>query len=198
MSLRRFVYYSALIAGWAALGGWFVSELLRNRINPEAATLLVVMTAGTIGGAIGLGLNVLAGMSNAQWRQLLRRALPGLVGGGLGGIAGGLVGQSSTSADFPARSAGSLSGGNRRRRGTLRTIATQDPQRPDRRGIGGLLGGLLFDPIVRLTATESGMSSRAIAFVVLGLCIGASIGLAQVVLRDAWLTVLTAIGQAAN
>ena len=34
------------------------------------------------------------------------------------------------------------------------------------------------------------MSSRATAFVILGVCIGALIGLAQVILRDAWLTVL--------
>jgi hypothetical protein len=49
---------------------------------------------------------------------------------------------------------------------------------------------MFFDPIQRLIASTSGMPSRAVAFVVLGLCIGAFIGLAQVVLKDAWLTVL--------
>jgi len=56
-------------------------------------------------------------------------------------------------------------------------------------GIGGLLGGMLFDPIQNLIGT-AGMSSRATAFVILGICIGALIGLAQVVLKEAWLTVL--------
>jgi hypothetical protein len=49
---------------------------------------------------------------------------------------------------------------------------------------------MLFDPIQKLIATDSGMSSRATAFVILALCIGALVGLAQVVLKEAWLTVL--------
>ena len=57
-------------------------------------------------------------------------------------------------------------------------------------GIGGLLGGLLFDPIQNLITSQSGMSSRATAFVILGICIGAMIGFTQVVLKEAWLTVL--------
>ena len=180
-----------MIAGWAALGGWFVSELLRIRINPDAATLLVVTTAGTVGGAIALGLNVLAGLANAQWRQLARRALPGLAGGGIGGIVGGLIGQVLYVNGLPREIGWLIVGVGI---GVVEGLYEQS-QRKIRNGliggaVGGLLGGLLFDPIVRLTVTESGMSGRAIAFVVLGLCIGASIGLAQVVLRDAWLTVM--------
>jgi hypothetical protein len=56
--------------------------------------------------------------------------------------------------------------------------------------LGGLLGGFLFDPISQLIASHSGMSSRATAFVILGICIGALIGFVQVVLKEAWLTVL--------
>jgi hypothetical protein len=55
-------------------------------------------------------------------------------------------------------------------------------------GLGGLLGGLLFDPIVAMIGGT--MSSRACAFVILGLFIGLFIGLAQVILKDAWLTVV--------
>ena len=53
--------------------------------------------------------------------------------------------------------------------------------------IGGLLGGLLFDP---LTGAGSGMAARATAFVILGVSIGALVGLAQLVLKEAWLTVV--------
>jgi hypothetical protein len=56
--------------------------------------------------------------------------------------------------------------------------------------LGGLIGGLLFDWIYNLELTDSGRSSRAAAFIVLGLMIGAAIGLAQVVFRVAWLTVV--------
>jgi hypothetical protein len=55
--------------------------------------------------------------------------------------------------------------------------------------IGGLLGGSLFLPI-QMMAGGTGMSSRAAGFAILGLAVGALIGLAQVVLREAWLTVL--------
>ena len=56
--------------------------------------------------------------------------------------------------------------------------------------IGGLLGGFLFDPITRLMASNTGMTSRATAFVILGMCIGVLIGFVQVVLKEAWVTVL--------
>ena len=55
---------------------------------------------------------------------------------------------------------------------------------------GGMIGGLLFDWICNLGLTASGRSSRAAAFIVLGFLIGAAIGLAQVVFRVAWLTVV--------
>jgi hypothetical protein len=45
---------------------------------------------------------------------------------------------------------------------------------------------VFFEP-VRLVASD--MSSRAVSFVLLGLCIGLAIGLAQVILKEAWLTV---------
>jgi hypothetical protein len=53
--------------------------------------------------------------------------------------------------------------------------------------IGGLLGGLLFGWIAHARLEVSG---RATAFVILGLCVGLLIGLAHVVLKEAWLTVL--------
>ena len=56
--------------------------------------------------------------------------------------------------------------------------------------VGGLVGGFLFDPILALIASNSGMSSRATAFVILGMCIGILIGLVKVVFKEAWLTVL--------
>ena len=52
------------------------------------------------------------------------------------------------------------------------------------------MGGLLFDWICTLELTASGRSSRAAAFVVLGLSIGTAIGLAHYVFRVAWVTVV--------
>ena len=50
--------------------------------------------------------------------------------------------------------------------------------------LGGLLGGFLFDH------TGAGMAARATGFVILGGSIGALIGLTQLVLKEAWLTVV--------
>ena len=88
MSLLRLVYYSAMISAWAAFVGWGVSEWITAAASLDPATtshatsllvrfVLMVATAGTIGAAIGLGLNVLGGMANGQWRQLARRACRG-------------------------------------------------------------------------------------------------------------------------
>ena len=51
-------------------------------------------------------------------------------------------------------------------------------------GVGGFLGGILFN---LLGATS--MAERAAGFVILGVCIGCFVGLAQVILKEAWLTV---------
>lgn len=56
--------------------------------------------------------------------------------------------------------------------------------------IGGLLGGLLFDPIdIILLGTDkpSAHWSRLIGFAVIGMGVGASIGVVELLARDAWL-----------
>ena len=191
MSLIRSVYYSAFFAGWAAFLGWFLSESLFFSGGTEPGAFQVILIAGIIGAAIGLGLNVVAGMANAQWKELLRRALPGLAGGCLGGAVGGMMGNLLYSLGLPRAigwlimglGIGVVEGVYEKSKSKIRNGLIGG-------GIGGLLGGMLFDPIQSLIATDSGMSSRATAFVILGICIGAFIGLAQVVLKEAWLTVL--------
>jgi hypothetical protein len=187
MSLWRLVYYSAVIGGWAAFAGWFVAEWLVP--NPDDLRETVTVSA-LVGAAIGAGLNVVAGMSNAQWKWLLRRSLPGLGLGAVGGGLGGLLGQLMF-AIVPrfvgfvilGLSVGIVDGLYERAGRKIRNGLIGG-------SIGGLVGGVLFDPIAHLVATGTGMTSRAAAFVILGLCVGLFVGLVQVVLKDAWLTVL--------
>jgi FHA domain len=191
MSLNRLIYYSTFLAGWAALFGWLLSELLRWQFRLESVAAIVILTAGLIGAAIGLGLNVVAGLGNSQWRTLLRRAGPGLLGGGLGGIVGGLIGNMLFAFELPRALGWMVMGlGIGVVEGLYDRSARKIRNGLIGGGIGGLIGGMLFDPILQWTVTDSGMTSRATAIVVLGLCIGFSIGLVQVVLRDAWLTVV--------
>src|SRR5262249_45960515 len=56
--------------------------------------------------------------------------------------------------------------------------------------IGGAIGGLLLYPVSGLLHSGSGMTSRATSFVIVGLCIGLLIAVVQVVLKEAWLTVV--------
>lgn len=56
--------------------------------------------------------------------------------------------------------------------------------------IGGLAGGLPFGAIYSLLSRLSEPGSRAAAFVLLGACVGASIGLADAAFAKAWLTVV--------
>jgi hypothetical protein len=202
MSLLRLIYYSAMISAWTAFVGWGVSEWITSAASLDPATtshaatlairfVLMVATAGTIGAAIGLGLNVLGGMANGQWRQLARRALPGLLCGFAGGLAGGLVGGLMYYYDLPRAIGWSVFG-----MGVGSAEGIYDRSlRKVRNGLiggaaGGFVGGLLFNWICELNLTESGAASRAAGFVVLGFSIGAAIGLAHVVFRVAWLTVV--------
>ena len=202
MSLIRLVYYSAMISAWAAFLGWGVSECARSCVAPDPETtsktvqvllgfLIIAVTSAVTGGAIGLGLNVLGGMANGRWQELARRAWPGFLGGCLGGVAGGMVGGVMFYEDLP-RAIGWMVLGLAV--GVVEGVYDRS-FRKIRNGlvggaIGGFVGGLLFDWIYNLGLTASGRSSRAAAFVVLGLSIGAAIGLAHVVFRVAWLTVV--------
>ena len=193
MSLSRFVYYSGVVGGWAAFLAWLVAELLFLGSGSLGGTAEAVLTAALVGAAIGVGLNLVGGMTNPHRARQLRRLLPGFLGGGVGGAAGGLLGGLVYSGMGLPRALGwivmglgigSAEGICEGSRGKARNGLIGG-------GVGGLVGGLLFDPIA---GAASGVSSRATAFVILGLCVGALIGLTHVVLREAWLTVVDGFG----
>ena len=56
--------------------------------------------------------------------------------------------------------------------------------------VGGLLGGLVFDPIHLVLVGDdspSGHLSRMVGFTLIGMCVGALIGIVERLARDAWL-----------
>jgi hypothetical protein len=191
MSLVRLVYYSALAGGWAALAGWLIAELLFFRSGAASDRIQVAASGGIVGGAIGLGLGAVAAIANGQWKQLAMRGLPGFVGGGFGGAMGAFLGDVLFGLGLPrgfgwlvmGLAVGSVEGLYERSGSKLRNGMIGG-------ALGGLIGGSLFMPIQHWIAHGSGMASRATAFVILGMAIGALIGLVQVVLKQAWLTVL--------
>ncbi|MFC2173725.1 FHA domain-containing protein, partial [Acidobacteriota bacterium] len=59
--------------------------------------------------------------------------------------------------------------------------------------IGGILGGLLFDPIDLIllgTIKPSAHMSRVIGIMIVGGCVGAMIGVVELLARDAWLRMI--------
>ncbi len=192
MSLGRLAFYCAVIGGWSAFFAWMVCEFLFLRSGGDAKWQMVVCSTAIVGGAIGAGLNAVAGMSNGGVYQSIQRLGPGFIGGGIGGAVGGLLGNLLFAVFGIPRVIGWIIMGLGI--GVVEGLYERSPSKIRNGliggGLGGLAGGVLFDVLPSMIQSGSGMSSRATGFVILGLCIGTMIGLVQVALRDAWLTVV--------
>ncbi len=213
MSFRLFVYYCALCGGWAGFVGWAVSLVLARG---DAEGVLYAGTKGLLVGlfiALGLGLvDALWNVSLKQFGQVFMRVGVAVLIGALGGFVGGTIGQ----ALFRAVNSGvflvvgwTLTGlligasiglfewlmsvvNNRDQGGAqkklLKTLTGG--------GVGGILGGILA--LLMLTMWRGIFTNKddnllwspwATAFVALGACIGLLTGLAQVLLKEAWVRV---------
>lgn len=192
MSLGRLIYYGAIVGGWAAFLGWLAGEQVVGRAGWQPSDRLAVLAfAALVGSAIGAGLNLLAGMANGQLVQQVMRLGPGLIGGAVGGAVGALLGDVLYSAGLPRALGWMVMGaGIGVVEGLYERSATKLRNGLIGGAIGGAFGGVLFDVVLAVVRSPSGMPSRAVAFVVLGLCIGVLIAIVQVVLKQAWLTVV--------
>jgi hypothetical protein len=199
MTFRLFIYYCALGGGWAALLAWGVVEVL-GILNIDN----LVVRAGLIGGILGMlvaaTIAFVDGLLNAVGGQRLNRALVGGAVGFPGGLLGAVVGELLREGGLPLflgwMIAGVFIGASVGVFDVLRAqLARGDvrgPVKKVRNGVcGGFLGGFVGGaPFGMLLALQSlPLSKLAIGLVILGLCIGLLIGLAQVVLKEAWLVV---------
>ncbi len=192
MSLNRLIFYSAVIGGWAALLGCLLAELLIARPGWFGdGTVKATAFAALVGAVLGAGLNLVAGMANGQLRQQARRLGPGLLIGGVGGAFGGLIANLVFNLGLPRAIGWVVMGLGI---GAVEGLYERSPRKIRNGliggGVGGLIGGILFDPMTNLVTSNTGMAGRATAFVILGLAVGTLVGLVQVVLKEAWLTVL--------
>jgi len=209
MSFRLFVYWCALCGGWAAAGGWALGFLI-VRGDTLAGTGIKGMFLGMLI-ALALGLvDAVWVFSLRQFRQVVPRVLicaaVGSVGGLLGGIAGQLLFDWKNLAGlliFGWMLTGLMVGVSIGAYDVLRSWVLEQELRwaggKVLRGVlggtvGGLLGGILYWQLgnawARIFPGKSDLWSPGLTgFVVLGLCIGLMIGLAQVVLMEAWLRV---------
>lgn len=184
-----------MIGGWAAFVGWMLGEIILMQRSNDAGTLSVFLTTAMVGACIAGGLTLLGGVASGTLTGQLHRLLPGLGLGFVAGAVGGLVGNLLYSLFDPGaiRQIVRIFGWTMMGLaiGAVEGIYDQSKKKIINGliggAIGGFLGGLLFDPVSGLI--DRTMTSRAASFVILGLFIGCFIGLAQVLLKEAWLTV---------
>lgn len=213
MSFRLFIYYCALLGGWAAFLTWGIGQLLGI---PRLASpnLQAMAIGGLLGTLVAAGVGFVDAMLNATGAQRIKRAATCAGLGLLGGAVGGLLGQVLNSLlSLPIfigwMIAGVLIGASVGAFDVLQAIRSRQSSRSSFRKalngvygglIGGLIGGLPYtllrwaavaDPgnLLRRLADALPNSALAFSLVILGASIGLMIGLAQVVLKEAWLKV---------
>ncbi len=200
MSFKLFIYYCALGGGWAAFLAWFVVQVSGIReVQP------LVWRAALIGGYLGLcvasAIGLLDALLNAVGFQRFLRVAVCLIIGFLGGMLGGLLGELlyeklGMPLFFGWMLAGACVGASIGVFDLLRALATDGslrvPIKKTLNGVyGGLLGGLIGGAPFRYLMDNPNIprSNLAVSLVLLGLCVGLLIGLAQVVLKEAWLKI---------
>jgi hypothetical protein len=209
MSFRLFIYYCGLCGGWAALVGWGFAKLL----TPENPLLSAMFQAMTLGVIVAFALSIVDGMWNSasSFLSLLPRIVVSVGIGCVGGLVGGLIGQTLfTLADlsgfivFGWTCTGMLIGASVGGYDVLLRLLRKEELRGAIKKIvngtiggtlGGFIGSVLFlilrGALSRFTGRPADelLSSSALGFVALGACIGLLIGLAQVILKEAWVRV---------
>jgi hypothetical protein len=211
MSFRLFIYYCALCGGGGAYLGWALGRVVTA---PPGA-----IAQGLKGLFLGLCVALALGLLDAAWNLSLSRTLDvfgrvftAVVVGSMGGLLGGLLGQvlyeHTPHAGFKVLGwalTGLLVGVSLSVFDLMvGVLQGQDPRgalRKVRNGVlggtaGGLLGGCLdlglhalFGEVFAEKPVERLWAPSAWGFVALGACIGLLIGLAQVILKEAWLRV---------
>ena len=185
--------------------GWLLIEPFVTDLGAEVPALRAVAEAalifGVVGGVLGASLGAVEGVTAGAPITALYGSGLGLALGALGGLLGGAAGQiayslmgggmgESLAKQMVARAVGWA---------VVACIAgmAQGARLPSwvriRNGAlggfgGGLIGGLLFDPIGLMGG--GGELSRAVAIALIGLATGLSVALVEELLKEAWLTVV--------
>jgi hypothetical protein len=211
MSFRWFIYFCSVSGGCAAYVGWMLGRLPGVQHHVWQASIKGMFLGMAL--AVGLTLvDIFWHLSGREGAEVSWRVLVGGLVGGLGGFVGGLVGQLLYSATQLSvllvvgwACTGLLIGASPGMFELLARLARDEESGAARRKVlngvlggtlGGLVGGLFFLLLRGLwglalgARAEEFWSPSATGFVVLGVCIGLFIGLAQVILKEAWITVV--------
>jgi hypothetical protein len=217
MSFRLFIYYCAVCGAWAAFFGWALGYWLTEG-PPKVVGDVGVAQDAVVGLCLGLLVALALGLVDGLWNltgyrydRLLWRGGAVAVLGGLGGAVGGGLGGALdwlTRLDWLRPIGWALTGllvgtavgvydlGVRRLQGERSAGAARKLRNGFLGGlIGGGLGGLLF-VAVRVwlgralgKPPEQVLAGTCWGLTAVGTSIGLFVGLAQVILKEAWLRV---------
>jgi hypothetical protein len=205
MSFKLFIYYCALGGGWAAFLTWAIMRIIGLRTgNEDDATMHAKITGAILGALIAATIGTFDALANSVGFQRVLRILVcagiGLCGGFLSSWLGVLLYaklQHMWTLVLSWIFVGVLIGASIGIFDVIRAMMGLNdfraPLKKTLNGIyggflGGFLGGLPFGLIVKADAPPA-YSDLALGLVILGLCIGLFIPLAQVVLKVAWIKV---------
>jgi hypothetical protein len=211
MSFRWYIYYCALFGGCAAYVGWALGRTVAVQHHVWQASLRGMLLGVSVAVVLTF-VDLLWHMSGRDAGGTAARVLVAGVVGGLGGFVGGFIGQLLYGAterslflivgwSITGVLIGAAPGLFDLMARLSRNEDTTHAGRKVRNGVlggalGGLLGGLVFLVMRGLWGLMLGdradqfLSPGATGFVALGLLIGLMIGLAQVILKTAWITVV--------
>jgi len=212
MSFRLFIYYCTLCGGWAAFFGWMLGRTISRTISPSSVIGRDGVRGMMLGILLALGLSLvdfLWNMSLRHFGQFLMRIGVALLVGGIGGLLGGLIGSllndlSGVFFVFGWALTGLLIGASIGAYEFLASAISGKNQLGARKKviktviggtIGGVLGGILAMELgiawdrIKPRGGDWLWSPTAMGFVALGMCIGLLVGLAQVILKEAWIKV---------
>ncbi len=208
MSFRLFIYYGALCGGWAAFFGWILGRLF----SPQNEIGRAGIRGMFLGMLVALGLSLVDALWNVSFKQVLvvvQRVAVAVLVGCVGGLLGGIIGQAlySVSAIFyvfgwtlTGALVGTSIGVFDLLAGIIRQQDIEGARKKLIKGliggtVGGVLGGILslllnsaWSGILKVDK-DTAWSPTAWGFVALGMCIGLLIGLAQVILKEAWIKI---------
>src|SRR5262245_47003329 len=194
MSFKLFVYYCALLGGWAAFVAWAIVQALGLR-DMQSKTLYTTLLGALLGTLVAAAIGLLDALLNARPGQRFVRVLLcgvlGLAGGAFGGLVGQLLyGQLGIPVFIGWILAGVLIGASIGAFDRFRARSPGDRASALKKALngvyggflGGFVGGLPFSFLMDSPALPR--SNLTLGLVVLGGCIGLMVGLAQVVLKD--------------
>jgi hypothetical protein len=201
MSFGVFIYYCGVMAGWGAFLAWAVAHWWGADGPGMGPYLKAAVVGGLLGAFVAAAVGLIEALLNDKGMARLARMA---ASGGLGifaGAAGSLVGTAMYRlTGLPAfvglplgwMLAGALIGAS----AGVYDLAVADPASARRKitngviggVVGGMVGGLPFAFLANSPALPR--SGLAIGLVLLGAAIGLAIGLAQVILKEAWIKVV--------